>query len=256
MANHTSSEMPTPPDLSHRASPAEESLTQFQPDATAANGAPPSPNSTPTTADAPSQGDTVLKVDFSAEIQAKLNHAKERRTEAPHGITQVTAEILACPRCQTPYKKSDLTCIRCGMMFEDVGKTQLLERDDDRAGRRSMMGGGLFSDQKPIVFEVDGSSLTLPIAELVVIGRSSDEGENPDVGLNQFGASQRGVSRRHVAIRRKGPLVYVSDMGSTNGTFLNGRKLQRGEERILRDGDEIHLSHLMVRVRFTTPPGR
>lgn len=61
---------------------------------------------------------------------------------------------------------------------------------------------------------------------------------------SDFNAAKRGVSRRHMAIRRKGSLIYIVDVGSTNGTYLNGRRLQRNEERILRDGDEIHLSHL------------
>jgi pSer/pThr/pTyr-binding forkhead associated (FHA) protein len=53
-----------------------------------------------------------------------------------------------------------------------------------------------------------------------------------------------------MGIRRKGPLIYITDLDSTNGTFLNGRRLMKAEERIIRDGDEIHLSHLLIRVSF------
>jgi hypothetical protein len=199
--------------------------------------------------------DTLHKRELPAEIQALVAAAQEHKPEVPTGHQQITAEIASCPRCKQPRKKEDLVCSRCGMMFEETTRTRLLEREGDKAGRRGMMGGGAFPNEAPIIFEIDGVTLTLPVAEALVVGRSSDEGGNPDVSLNQFTADQRGVSRRHMIIRRKGPLTYIADLGSTNGTYLNGRRLQRGEERILRDGDEIHLSHLLIRVHFPEPTG-
>ena len=49
------------------------------------------------------------------------------------------------------------------------------------------------------------------------------------------------ASARHARIYERDGLYYVEDMGSTNGTYLNGRQLQsrkqlRGEDRI-RIGD-------------------
>jgi EAL domain-containing protein (putative c-di-GMP-specific phosphodiesterase class I) len=44
------------------------------------------------------------------------------------------------------------------------------------------------------------------------------------------------VSREHAVITRHGKKYHVHDLGSTNGTFLNG---QRVEEAILGDGDQI-----------------
>jgi len=210
------------------------------------------------TTDETKMNDTILKMDIPPEVRAKLDQnkleadAQPQELDVPQADIQTTAEISTCPRCKTPRQKSDQVCPRCGMVFGDVAKTRLLHPEEETQinRNRSMMGGGLFMDQNPIVFEIDGKTLTLPVAEVTVIGRSSGdstEGE-PDVSLNDYNAGKRGVSRRHMALRRKGSLIYVADLGSTNGTYLNGRRLQRNEERILRDGDEIHLSHLLIRV--------
>lgn len=47
-----------------------------------------------------------------------------------------------------------------------------------------------------------------------------------------------GVSRRHAELFRQGPLHAVRDLGSTNGTFLNGQKITTSA---LSDGDVLRL---------------
>lgn len=50
------------------------------------------------------------------------------------------------------------------------------------------------------------------------------------------------ISRRHALITTEKNTYYISDLGSTNGTFLNGGRLQRGERQKLSDGDIIKLA--------------
>ena len=47
------------------------------------------------------------------------------------------------------------------------------------------------------------------------------------------------VSRLHAAIFREGGDWHVQDLASTNGTFLNGRRLQGEESPVLTQGDEL-----------------
>lgn len=168
-------------------------------------------------------------------------------------LSSITAEIETCPRCKTPFSVGDRMCPRCGMLFNELAKTTQLSPEDARAfASNRIAGGGLFAEQRPLVFEIDGASLELPIQEELTVGRSIEgmETDRPTVSLHTFDAAKRGVSRKHMQIRRRGPLIFVADLESTNGTYLNGRRLQSGEERILRDGDELHLSHLLVRIRL------
>ncbi|MEO6950680.1 MAG: GGDEF domain-containing protein [Polyangia bacterium] len=57
-----------------------------------------------------------------------------------------------------------------------------------------------------------------------------------------------GISRRHAAIRLEGDQVVVVDLGSTNGTFLNGEKV--GPQHALSDGDKIQVGSTTI-LKFT-----
>ena len=51
-------------------------------------------------------------------------------------------------------------------------------------------------------------------------------------------------------IRVDNGALAIVDNNSANGTFLNGHRLVPQQPRILRDGDDIRLGHLTMRVTF------
>jgi pSer/pThr/pTyr-binding forkhead associated (FHA) protein len=88
---------------------------------------------------------------------------------------------------------------------------------------------------QPALLEWDGGRFELR-GQTTVIGRSSDcdlRIEDPN------------VSRRHAEIRRAGAAYTLTDLGSTNGTEVNGQRIR---ETSLMDGDEIRLG--TSRIRF------
>ncbi|MBU0702322.1 MAG: FHA domain-containing protein [Chloroflexi bacterium] len=75
--------------------------------------------------------------------------------------------------------------------------------------------------------------------ERIIIGRGSD----CDIVL-----PERQASRQHVQIERGDEGYLLRDLGSKNGTFVNGREV-RDEPHRLRDGDEIQIA-LCVKMGF------
>lgn len=59
------------------------------------------------------------------------------------------------------------------------------------------------------------------------------------------------VSRRHVRFTIRGSEVEVQDLGSANGSFVNGRPLDQ-KPYLMADGDQLRLGHLQLRV-FISP---
>ncbi|MDR3230043.1 MAG: FHA domain-containing protein [Synergistaceae bacterium] len=50
------------------------------------------------------------------------------------------------------------------------------------------------------------------------------------------------VSRRHARVTRSGGQWQIEDVGSTNGTWVNGRRLEKGRPCPLTPGDTVKLS--------------
>ena len=59
------------------------------------------------------------------------------------------------------------------------------------------------------------------------------------------------ISRQHAEIIREAERCFLADLGSRNGTFLNGQRLGR-ERQALTNGDEIQLGTLLT-LRFEDP---
>jgi pSer/pThr/pTyr-binding forkhead associated (FHA) protein len=53
------------------------------------------------------------------------------------------------------------------------------------------------------------------------------------------------VSRRHCILTDDGGEVVVRDLGSTNGTSINGRRVERGR---LKPSDEMSIAHIRYRL--------
>ncbi|HQF71670.1 MAG TPA: FHA domain-containing protein [Promineifilum sp.] len=78
-------------------------------------------------------------------------------------------------------------------------------------------------------------------ADQVTIGRSAG---------NELVMADPEVSRRHARVLRRADGYAVEDIGSTNGTFVNGQRI--GHLTLLQDGDTIDLGDT-VRLRFVAP---
>jgi Protein of unknown function (DUF3662)/FHA domain len=102
-------------------------------------------------------------------------------------------------------------------------------------------GSALKSGRFTIAAEVRQSEDGGVLAELVLPdGRRVSVGSEPLVigRLPECGVvlQDSNVSRRHAELRRNGEVVVVTDLGSTNGTRVNGAPVR---EQVLSSGDEV-----------------
>lgn len=58
------------------------------------------------------------------------------------------------------------------------------------------------------------------------------------------------VSRQHAVIHRKGNRVTITDLGSTNGTFLDGRRIQPHQPHLLRPDITITIGDSILTIRW------
>ena len=68
----------------------------------------------------------------------------------------------------------------------------------------------------------------------------------------QLRIKSSGVSRRHCQFFEKNGLLLVKDLGSSNGTFLNGKKIEG--QRVLEPGDELTIGPVKLRVEKLGQP--
>jgi pSer/pThr/pTyr-binding forkhead associated (FHA) protein len=70
----------------------------------------------------------------------------------------------------------------------------------------------------------------------ILVGRSSD--------LDMVLVEDM-VSRKHARIAMQGDQIWIEDLGSTNGTFVNGEKIKRGR---LKEGDRVLIGTSILKV--------
>ena len=70
----------------------------------------------------------------------------------------------------------------------------------------------------------------------------------PDIDLTPYQAYASGVSRLHAVVKRENNRVAVMDLGSSNGTYVNGRRLNPHTEEALSHGDIVALGKLKIQI--------
>lgn len=88
------------------------------------------------------------------------------------------------------------------------------------------------------VFWPDGQFMSYPLVENnVSIGRSSG---------NTIMLDTSTISRYHITITYDNEQVFITDLDSVNGTFVDGVKLETNQPRTLYGGEEIQIGHLRL----------
>lgn len=117
--------------------------------------------------------------------------------------------------------------------------------------RASPSSANLLNETWKIAFRFGDETTSLAVGEPIMVGRATDEDDDIQLDLSPYGAYQGGVSRRHARIVLHEGGLYIEDIGSTNGTRINGFQLTPNRKYRLREGDEIEFARVRASIKFT-----
>jgi len=168
--------------------------------------------------------------------------------------------MILCPNCQHKELPGALFCSECGtqLVSLDILNTRSIQRTttDNLALATEIPEVGVRkipvrSAIPNISLHLVDSAQILHLAERneFTLGRAI-EGQPilPDVDLSPFDAFTLGVSRLHAALRIINSEVVVADLGSSNGTRVNGQKIVPHVDYPINHGDVIALGKLKIQI--------
>jgi hypothetical protein len=175
-----------------------------------------------------------------------------------------------CVNCGHENRPGVMFCENCGTSLAVEAPMETKSIDESPEEEKAQLGveesvlvdvrvqgTALFQEKDLLRLDIEGSSEPIvlkPDAETIFGRRDPATGAMPDVDLTPFAGYRMGVSRRHAAIRfGDEQILNLWDLGSSNGTYLNGERLNAHRPYRLHDGDELRLGQMMIRVHFQSP---
>ncbi len=165
--------------------------------------------------------------------------------------------MIECPSCGKTYRLGTLFCTECGT-YLPTGKTLRTEpfpTDELRAPRavpwepEAPEGGETAPLPVRIRVPETGREIVLPALPELLLGRMDPRhGIFPHADLTPDRALDLGVSRRHARILQQRGKAYLEDLGSANGTYLNGERLTPYVPYPLPPQAEVQLGRLRLQV--------
>lgn len=105
--------------------------------------------------------------------------------------------------------------------------------------------------QAVLEHRLSGTRFVLPPLGEVVVGRvDRSTGQTPEIDLTAIDTT-RSTGRRHArVVWRDGSYFLREEAGTRNGTFVNGRRVQSGEEVALADGDRLKFGLIEIDMKY------
>ncbi len=165
-------------------------------------------------------------------------------------------EVQACENCGKGNLPSEKYCYACGHILPaGLQAVATAGLPDSELKPQLRWGTAYFGDHMFLRVHVQDANELIEKAfeKDCVLGRTVPE-DGQGIDLSPYQAVDLGVSRQHAKLTRQSATIMVQDLGSTNGTFLNGQKLMPYQPRVLRNEDVLSLGRLELRVSFMRAP--
>jgi hypothetical protein len=168
---------------------------------------------------------------------------------------------IKCPFCHATHVVNTVFCSECGnyLLHDDHRKTDPLETDEigwvgDKTNNSRQVSTS-HARVRPIAIQLKigpgKRELEVGLDKVIHIGRVDPTTTVfPEVDLTEDGSLAKSVSRRHARILRQDDTVVLEDLGSINGTFINGKRLDPYMPEMLKDGDKVQLGKMPIDIKI------
>jgi hypothetical protein len=168
--------------------------------------------------------------------------------------------MIVCSNCLHVNMTGALICSECGtplagsnpLTTQNIDTSQIRESAQERTEQPAPVAPPIRAALNEwVTLHLLDTGQVMPLAERneFTLGRIS-EGQPimPDIDLSPYQAYARGVSRLHAVLKREASHVFIMDLGSSNGTFVNGKRLPPHVDYTIANGDVIALGKLKIQV--------
>jgi pSer/pThr/pTyr-binding forkhead associated (FHA) protein len=172
------------------------------------------------------------------------------------------AYVIICPACHHEELVGALFCSECGAELFHLKVSPPKTRSYDTSGALPQTGRPKGTGPSSVAFTrpptaplvalkvVDtGQVIPLESGDEFTLGRiSGNQPILPDIDLTPYKAYEGGVSRLHATIRLVENQITITDLGSANGTRINGKKIAAHQPCQVNHEDIIALGRFKAQV--------
>ena len=169
--------------------------------------------------------------------------------------------MIKCNFCNTLHVPNTIFCSECGQYLLDMSARATKEMNGGRSGwlAEVINKPSVTYPARPVA---SNHTVRLKIGEArrevevqlerpVHVGRLDPLGDIfPEVDISQDDRQSLLVSRRHIRLFGQRDGILVEDLGSINGTYLNGQRLPPFIPEALSSGDSLLLGALPIEVEI------
>lgn len=162
--------------------------------------------------------------------------------------------MIDCRTCQYGNITGAIFCADCGGQLASTDPSFDAITDEhitDELKRKAPRAEPAAPAYSWISLHFMGSGTILPLSSRneFILGRLTEDSPIlPDVDLTPYQAGAAGVSRLHAVVKRDAHKAMVMDLGSSNGTYINGRRIQPDVDVPLIHQDILALGALQIQV--------
>ena len=165
------------------------------------------------------------------------------------------SEEVFCPICKLKNESSARVCAHCQsplpLQENNVLTTRRMGGETKLFDTEGLIKNANIPDDGIILMSQEsGQEIATILEKKFILGRTAGGIKETIIDLSAFGAHGLGVSRLHVLVQKTETGYEISDMESTNGTWLNEQEILANRFYPVKSGDTILMGKMLISILY------